>query len=346
MGLELFNYSRQCQYDNAWDKYTMMARGLILDPKNKKVICFCLPKFMNFGEVSMSVPDEPFTITEKLDGSAGFIWNNNGKWNVSTRGSFNSEQAQWAEKWLHANVDIDSLNKSKTYMVEIIYKENRIVIKYEKEGLFLITIYDDKGYELGPIENIKGLEIVKFYDYKSVDELVKICEKMSSQEEGFVVRFENGYRLKIKSSEYCRIHRIISNLSPLAIWESMMNKDNLDLIRKELPEEILVDMDTITDILYKQQEKLVDDIRYAYNNSKCMSDKELGLFLQSEENTYDRNVSKFIFPCRKDDFLAKVDTVGKHRQRFFDAFRPTGNKLENYTPTNVMNRFSQENDNT
>lgn len=345
-GLELFNYTRQCSYDAAWDKYTLIARGLILDPKNKKIVAFCLPKFMNLGEISAHVPNLSFSVTEKMDGSAGFIWYANGKWNVSTRGSFNSEQSIWAEKWLYENVDVDSFIKGYTYIVEIIYKENRIVIKYEEEGLFLITVYDAAGYELSPIVyKVNGLGIVKHYNYSSIDELVKVCETMSSQEEGFVVRFENGYRLKIKSREYIRLHRIISNITPLAIWEALMNKDNMELIRKELPEEILKDYDTITGILVNKQRMLLENIVIACENTRSMTDKELGLFLQSKENPYPKDVSKFLFPCRKDDFLNKINEIGKHRQRFFDTFRPNGNMLEGYSQSNVMNRFSKEEDN-
>lgn len=67
-GLELFNYTPACMYEKSWDIYTILARGLVLDIVNKKVVCVPLPKFFNFGEISYELPNLSFNITEKVDG--------------------------------------------------------------------------------------------------------------------------------------------------------------------------------------------------------------------------------------------------------------------------------------
>ena len=41
--------------------------------------------------------------------------------------------------------------------------------------------------------------------------------------EGFVVRFSDGTRIKIKSKRYFEIAKIISNLTPKAVFDSMKN---------------------------------------------------------------------------------------------------------------------------
>jgi hypothetical protein len=66
--LELYNYTIQCQFDNLWNIFSLMARGLILCPKEKKVIAAPFPKFFNYGELTYSLPSEPFSTTEKMDG--------------------------------------------------------------------------------------------------------------------------------------------------------------------------------------------------------------------------------------------------------------------------------------
>lgn len=42
-------------------------------------------------------------------------------------------------------------------------------------------------------------------------------------EEGYVVKLHSNMRVKFKGEEYVEMHRIISGLSPLIIWERMEN---------------------------------------------------------------------------------------------------------------------------
>jgi RNA ligase len=54
--------------DKAWNQFTLMARGLILCPSEKRVVATPIPKFFNYGEV-LDVPELPFNATVKMDGS-------------------------------------------------------------------------------------------------------------------------------------------------------------------------------------------------------------------------------------------------------------------------------------
>lgn len=98
--LELFSYSIECQFEGSWNKYNLLARGLVLCPQQKKVVALTYPKFFNYGECSPYIPNEPFITTGKIDGSLGIIYFWNNEWQVNTRGSFKSEQAKWAKNWL------------------------------------------------------------------------------------------------------------------------------------------------------------------------------------------------------------------------------------------------------
>jgi hypothetical protein len=42
---------------------------------------------------------------------------------------------------------------------------------------------------------------------------------IADSREGFVVRFSNGERMKIKGEEYLRLHKIMTNLSTTGVWE-------------------------------------------------------------------------------------------------------------------------------
>ena len=355
-GLEIFSYSKSCVYDGAWDKFTTMARGLILSPhfKDKRIVALTFPKFWNLGEVSTILPDLPFTVLEKIDGSLGIIFYWRGKWQVATKGSFISDQSQWATEWLNKNVATVSLDTNLTYLTEIIYHSNKIVVSYDFEGLVLLSGYDLKtGLEVLDIArnwfpDFDKLRIPKSYRYDSLDKMIEVAATLDSNNEGFVVRFSNGYRIKIKGQDYCRVHRLISNCTPLAIWDMMRNLDDLDVIRKDLPEEHQRDFDMIRALLQDQFDDYVFAIREFYEDTEDLSDKELGLKLS---DNYFVEISKaaktFVFACRKKGFLDEVyetpDNIKHARRALFDKFRPTGNILEGFIPSSAMNRFEEEN---
>jgi len=96
--ISIYNYSRMCQYEGKWDHITLACRGLILDNEGN-VIAKPFPKFFNYEELEglkfreSKIPNEPFEVFEKMDGSLGIVFNYDGKWHVATKGSFTSEQA-------------------------------------------------------------------------------------------------------------------------------------------------------------------------------------------------------------------------------------------------------------
>jgi RNA ligase len=75
------------------------------------------------------------------------------------------------------------------------------------------------------------------HSYDSVSQLLLEAKDLPADEEGFVVRFDDGGRLKIKGAEYRRIHALISRITPLAMWEIMQAGDDLAKVRRDIPEE-------------------------------------------------------------------------------------------------------------
>jgi RNA ligase len=96
-GLQLFIYTPRCVYDDGWDEFSVMARGLVLDEASGKVVATPFPKFFNVGERRGDVPDLPFEAFEKLDGSLIIAFHHAGSWRAATKGAFDSEQAVWAQ---------------------------------------------------------------------------------------------------------------------------------------------------------------------------------------------------------------------------------------------------------
>lgn len=347
LGLEIYKYSNSCTYDKHWNVFTLIARGLILAPKEKQVVATPFPKFFNYSEITTYLPDEPFETFTKYDGSLAIIYFWKSKWRVATCLSLQSEQSKWAEKWLHANINLGAvLVPGATYLAEIVYPGNRIVVPYDYEGLVMLGIYTSYGQEMSydtiaPLENHTKFRVAKRNSYESIDDILKISETLPSSQEGFVVRFKNGYRIKIKGEEYCRIHRLISRCTPLAVWEAMRECDDLETIKKELPEEFAKDLDSMRVILNNLYNDFITKILKAELYTKDMSDQELGKAIQSGELPFSREVTAYLFPCRKKNFWEDVSKPSKMRRSVFDRFRPTANVLEGYIPCTSMNRFEE-----
>lgn len=84
----IYNYSPVVQYEKRWDAVMMQCRGLILDAQYN-IVARPFAKFFNIEEMpANAIPDEPFEVYEKLDGSLGTLyWLDNAPF-IATRSSF------------------------------------------------------------------------------------------------------------------------------------------------------------------------------------------------------------------------------------------------------------------
>lgn len=318
-GLRLYCYSKACVYERAWSPATLNARGLILDPAEQRVVATPFPKFFNVGERDQPIPDLPFEVFDKLDGSLLILFWHAGEWRTATKGSFNSNQARWAKVHIDS-FDLSALDPTVTYLAEAIYPANKIVIRYADSGLFLLAAYRQDGTELS-YEDLQsvgatvGWPVVTRLASPSFSDLLANAATLPATQEGWVLRFSNGLRLKIKGDEYLRIHRMVSRLTPLAIWDLMANGGDMAGYRKELPEEFWQDFDTISGILTGRLERLLSAIAALAAENEHLSDKDVGLKL----HTMPPDIRSFVFPYRKQggDLLS-----GRSRLNLFKAISP------------------------
>lgn len=256
--LTIWNYSEKVQYENLWDEITLQTRGLVTDDKGN-VVAKPYRKFFNMEE-GKHTPTPDFEVYDKLDGSLGILFNYEGEWVFATRGSFNSDQSIKGLELLQ-KYDYYKLHKDYTYLFEIIYNDNRIVVKYPYEDVILLGMIETKtGYDVdlynegvdlrlkNLINNI-GINIVKKYD--GIKDYSILKSMIKDDEEGYVVKFSNGDRMKIKGEEYLRLHKIMTNVSTTSVWEMLSEgNDVLDLL-KDVPDEF-----------YNKIKMYVKDLRY------------------------------------------------------------------------------------
>jgi RNA ligase len=240
--LSIYNYSRECQYSGKWDDITLNCRGLVLD-NDGNVIAKPFPKFFNYEELKPeNIPNENFVVYEKMDGSLGIVFHYNDEWHVATRGSFQSDQAIKAKKILDTKYNVSSLRKTRTYLFEIIYPENRIVVDYgNDEKLVLLAVIDTESGEEIPNSTLffmveDGWDVVTTYKTWGEDwETLK--KEISNDNEGYVIRFSGGMRMKIKGEEYVRLHKILTNFSTTDIWEILRTGGNMNEFLDRVPDE-------------------------------------------------------------------------------------------------------------
>jgi len=341
--LKMYLYSSHAVFNDEWNIFTLMARGLIIDTKNKEVLAAPFTKFFNYGEVvkdPRTFFEEPYIVTEKVDGSMGIMFFYENKWRIATKGSFESKQAKWAEEWIYQYMPLDKIDANNTYIFEIVYPENKIIVDYDFSGLVLLGIIDSFGLEYPyeqMVEEAKYLNVMitKKYTFVSIEDILKKAKVLSKLQEGFVIRFKNGIRLKVKGEEYLRIHKAISDITPVKIWQEMLDGKNLDNKRKDIPEEYIKDFDKIISILENKLDTFIEEVRTIYENTKDKTDKELGMYMKFHPEAFAGckfiSARNYVFSYRKGRFYQSIyDLTSSTRRNIFKLFKPVNNKLEGY----------------
>lgn len=240
--LYIYNYTQKAQFDRVWNSTTMACRGLIMNGKGE-IIARPFPKFFNYGEYQGEIPNEPFEVTEKMDGSLGIMYWIKDVPYIATRGSFVSDQAIEGTKMIQEIHKMHSyllLGDKWTYLWEIIYPENRIVVDYKgMRGLVLLTVVETvTGEEVSHavLMKHKGLiNIVK--SYHDIADISKLSALQKPNKEGFVIHYKSGLRLKVKFDEYVRLHRLVTGINARRIWDLLRNNQPISELLDRVPDE-------------------------------------------------------------------------------------------------------------
>lgn len=270
--LYIYNYSKKTEFEHKWNNATEMCRGLICD-KDMNVVARPFTKFYLYEEIvdKSIIPNLPFEMYEKLDGSLGIMYFHDGKPYISTRGSFESEQAKHATNLLYTKYKdkLHLLDQTKTYLFEIIYKDNdtQLVVDYgDTDDIFLI----------GVIETEAGIES-DIYDYRHifktttkyehVKDYINYRDKSDGKNrEGFVIKFANGFRMKLKFAEYFELHSLMSHLTPKVIVDSFI-RNEFELLEKRvnsLSEESQIYFTNLVNSLKKKYKKIELSCKLVY----------------------------------------------------------------------------------
>lgn len=227
------------------NKFVRQCRGSVVNKENGSFACRPFDKFFNYGE-SLAEPIDlsgDIKLQKKYDGSLINVWRYGGKLNVSTTGSpdgggnvgdfgmtfsqlfWNTvEQSGWSME------DLIGDNDGMTFSFELETPFNQIVVRHESPKVTLLSMRVNRsGEEIipHPLMVPRGCQVALSNDApSSMEEILKMAEALDPyHQEGFVLldaASSSGRRVKIKSSDYVRLHHLRGEISSeKAIWESV-----------------------------------------------------------------------------------------------------------------------------
>lgn len=242
--LQVYCYSKKATYDNIWDDVTCKTRGLIVDSNTLEIIARPFEKFFNLNHVGRPETDlvnllkesrSPI-FSEKLDGSMGTFWSYKNHYGIATKGSFHSEQAEWATKWLQeSNKTRSAWPAGFTPVFEIIAQsvQHHVVhyFPHEDNRLVLIAlVHNETGEELGPEQlrqwaSINGVDCVEFSEDLSLFQAMKDREG----KEGYIATwYHDGatpLKVKIKHETFLKLQKIAHHTTPKTVFQALQEDD-------------------------------------------------------------------------------------------------------------------------
>lgn len=283
------------------------CRGLIFDNKTGNIIRRPLHKFFNVGErESTQINNVNFSeqhdILEKLDGSMIAPFYNGEKMYFGTKAGF-SEVADFANSFVGRNSKYTSFSDQLilynfTPIFEYVSKNNKIVLKYSEENMYLLAIRNIFSGEYLDYEtmkkwaNIYDIPLVNRHNThgKSINEIFQII-KDSTDEEGIVIRFPHEM-MKVKCDWYVAIHKAKEKiLFDRHIVEMILNED-IDDIKSHLDEDDRKSIDEFENSFWKHFKEIkyrVDDMLMMYPDKT-----EFGRF---HKNNYSSFYQSLYFYC-------------------------------------------------
>lgn len=268
---KIYSYTEKAQYEKVWNEHTIECRGLI--ERGGEVIARPFPKFFNYGEHpegSLDL-DKTYTAYDKADGSLGIVYiAPDGLPAVATRGSFNSEQAIWATKWLREQHPEYRPMKHTTELFEIIYPDNRIVLDYGGfEGLIYLGSMDtrDNDYYEPHNKPPEGFKVVELIAKGTLKELLALPPRNNAEGVVLVCPWPDTL-IKVKQDDYIALHKIVTNFTERNVWRMFYDNGEeewQDYLAK-LPDEFAQD---------------AVDIVFTYSNAICKEEMDARHFWET-----------------------------------------------------------------
>lgn len=280
--LDLFieNYTRKCQYTGAWTPMAEQCRGLMTDSE-WNVIARPFSKFWNLNErlTIDELPDEMPSIFEKIDGFLTILYSDNGSPALATRGSFTSDMAVWATKWIrNTGLTMSDFLPMNTYLFEMVEpklcREQGLIIDYydRSECVLLAVRNTETGDEISHIDEAKRLKLSYAKEYTgSLDDAISEMDTLDGTKfEGYVAVYTSGLRIKLKCESYHHLHRLLSGLTPKRILEALINDgdEGIESMITGIPDESYARVKDTIQKIRDEQQRIINEGKAVYETIK------------------------------------------------------------------------------
>lgn len=205
-----------------WSKpYYLWGRGLVVD-KEGNIVGRPYEKFFNYNElINQEYSDkiinlckwdsgQPYIVLNKVDGSLCTLFNHQKHWYTASSSSVTNPFTKRFNHYLRNHVDLEQvLVGLEKYTIELEYvsPQTQVVIPYPQEKMYVHGVIETKTNKQMPFKFVKevarkiNLSTVKSYGVLSLGRLTDLQKSMIGIE-GFVVKFADGRRLKLKTQDY------------------------------------------------------------------------------------------------------------------------------------------------
>lgn len=293
--------------DTFWSRGTMFLLNEKDEPQ--KLVCLPMKKFFNLNENPLSMVserlNEDILITEKRDGSLMSTYidvDNNLK--LKSKGSTKSEHCKKAMELLENNNKLKNLLFEATSIFTIDLEwtspDNRIVVGYDTDELHILSIQNRETISQVQKESLQGINLRQFFVKEHNKKILHLINEQKGIE-GYVVEFSDGQRIKLKTDQYCLLHKTKDLIStPKSLYEiclkgssddlkAMFIKDNITIRQiEEMEQKASIDLNTIKQECnsFYETNKHLDRKNYAIKNRETFQDGKfslcMNLYLQKE----------------------------------------------------------------
>jgi len=273
--LKIAGYSEKAAYERKWNEVTRICRGLVYDADTYEVISRSFAKFWNWDEpesprITEDVP--VYAWSNKEDGSLAISYRRpDGRWAITTRGSFESDQAIDATRWLADHDEVlseiqEAHDMGYTALYEWVGPQNRIVLFYPEEALL----------PLGWVHIETGAYVPHHSFPKETRTMHDLLMDLDRNKEGWVVWLDPYKAVKGKEPGYIALHRIVTGLNRKSVWRALKDGTFRDLL-EQLPDELYKWAETVAAELLIEKSQItgtVEALRREYTANPNITDRK------------------------------------------------------------------------
>ena len=276
--LSIFKYNKLAKHGSELQRF---SRGVIINMKEKKILCSSIDGDISYNCFKESVPIEYCVIEENIEGTMLNVYYYNNRWNVSTKFCINADESKFRtsksfRQILDSHIDIYKLKLDKNYTYSFVLSNSELDNKtslYHIETTNNIT-GEKINIKIADESIIKKPKILYYYNNKNnilklnnYNQLNQYLLDLNWNIKGYMLySYDRKYRCSLINNSYLKVKKLLDNQHDInyICFDSFYYKNNMNEILKYYPE--FKKNYTYINNLFKKLLNLTETI---YVNTKC-----------------------------------------------------------------------------